>query len=397
MTGCARMAELEAARDGRLPAEATRALAQHAQSCLQCRAARAELEALSRLATQLPAHTPDELAARRMRSRVMGSALMGARTSPSAMKGRHVALAALAAALMLVLGGLVRHRDRPTPTTAATVQHSPDPGPATRRVELGGAGWLWPADNARVLVRSAGADTHIDLWHGAITLAVRRRREGERFVVHVRDDEVEVRGTRFTVTADMGRLVRVDVAEGLVAVRHAGDPERLLGAASHLILPAPEVAVVPSEPVEPVPVRTTEPVETTRPRVLPDPGTWFREGSFAYARGEHADAVRALERFLTAAPRRDPRREDARYLHILSLQALDRVDALTRAGARYRTEFPAGVRRAEVVLVMAQSLASAGRCDEAARVGRTLPDDAPAATRSTLARVLRCTPRSPTP
>ncbi len=404
MSGCPRAAEFEAARDGRLPPEATRSLQQHAQSCLQCRTAGAELEALSRLARALPAAAPDQLAARRMRARVVGSALLGDRPEPLGGWGLRVAFGALGALVLVGLGAFARHHNAPRVAARPPPAEAPRPSaprPAEgepRRVELGGAGWLWPADDARVLVRSVGPDTRIDLWHGAITLEVRRRSAGQRFVVHLRDAEVEVRGTRFTVTAESGRLARVDVVEGLVAVRHAGDPERLLGPDAHLLLPARETETVETETVDTAeaPTAPPEPPAEVSPRPAPaDPGVWFREGSFAYARGDHPSAVRALERFLAATPRRDPRREDARYLHILSLQALDRVEALLRAAERYRVEFPRGVRRPEVVLVVAQSLASSGRCADAARVALTLPDDAPATTRSALTRVLRCQDGAP--
>lgn len=395
MTGCVRSAELEAARDGRLAPEAVRALGHHAQGCLQCRAAQAELAALTRLAQALPGAAPDALAARRMRSRLMGAALMGD-PAPSSAKGGAWLRVALAAALVLVVGGALALRLRGVPGPAAgrdaAMAVAPRAATPGQRVELGGAGWLWPADDARVYVRSSGRDTRIELWHGAITMQVRRRHAGERFVVQLRDAEVEVRGTRFSVAADAGRLVRVDVTEGLVAVRVAGEAERLLPAGAHLLLASRAPTVVPRVAQAPVPApeEPEEPAEAPRPVTRPDPGVWFREGSFAYARGDHGDAVRALVRFLSAAGRRDPRREDARYLHILSLQALDRVDALGRASARYCAEFPRGLRRAEVVLVTVQTLAAAGRCAEAREMAARMPDDAPGPTRRALGRVQRC-------
>lgn len=119
-----------------------------------------------------------------------------------------------------------------------------------------------------------------------------------------------------------------------------------------------------------------------------DPGAWFREGSFAYARGDHADAERALGRFLSSAPRSDPRREDARYLRVLSLYALARTDALVREAESYGREFPRGLKRPEVVLAAVRALAADHRCDAAQRLGASMPDDAPAPLRAGLARSL---------
>lgn len=382
MTGCVREAELEAALDGRLDGDVAQQVLAHARGCLRCRAARDELEALAQTARALPPHEPDEVRARRVRGAVLGAALMGPRPVPRASRWR-VAAAACAVALAGV--GLWSQRHRDARAVTATVAADP------RRVDLAGAGSLWPAPDAQVLVRSAGPDTRIELWQGAVTLQVNRRRAGERFVVQLADAEVEVHGTRFTVLADRGHLARVDVTEGVVAVRHTGDPERLLAAGSHLILPT-ATAVASNAPGEAPTVTATatraQPTPDTPPAM--DPGVWFREGSLAFARGDHAEAVRALGRFRATAPRSDPRREDACYLRVLSLHALGRVEPLRLEAEAYQREFRRGVRGPEVVLALVTSLASSGRCDEAARAARAMPADAPARLRDAVDRALRC-------
>lgn len=313
----------------------------------------------------------------------MRDALLGRPARPP--MRRFALMAAACVALLVGVGAWVKVRHASNATLASTV----DP----RRVDLAGAGSLWPASDARVLVRSAGPLTRIELWQGEIVMQVNRRAAGERFVVVLSDAEVEVHGTRFTVVADAGRLARVDVAEGVVAVRHAGDPERFLNAGTHLVLPvspprdlaadgaADEDRATASATPAPTPVRT-------QPAV--DPGVSFREGSLAYARGDHALADRALGRFLSTAPRSDPRREDARYLRVLSLHALARVDALAREADAYAREFPGGLRRPEVVLAVVSSLAGDGRCEEASEAARALPDGASARIRGAVSRALRC-------
>lgn len=383
MSECVRAPELEAALDGRLDADAARQVLAHARGCVRCREARAELEGLRQLAQSLPDAAPDAVRARRVRGAIMGAALLG--PSRRARSPRFALAAAACFGLFVSVGAWAQHRYA---STHAVVGHA-DP----RRVDLAGAGTLWPAADARVLVRSAGPLTRIELWQGEISLQVNRRRAGERFVVVLSDAEVEVHGTRFTVVADAGRLARVDVAEGLVAVRHAGDPERFLSAGTHLVLPMAPQPEMPTDnsvtaDAREVPVAPSATPPRTPPAV--DAGAWFREGSLAYARGDHALAERALGRFLSAASRTDPRREDARYLRVLSLHALARVDALAREADAYAREFPGGLRRSEVVLAVVSSLAGDGRCDEAAEAARSLPEGASARIRGAVERALRC-------
>lgn len=382
MSECVRAPELEAALDGRLDVDATRQVLSHARGCARCREARAELEQLKRLARAMPDAAPDAVHARRVRGAVMGAALLGG-ASPTRWRS---ALAVAACLALFVSVGAWAHTRRATGGARAAAVD-------TRRVDLAGAGSLWPAPDARVLVRSAGAVTRIELWQGQISMQVNRRRAGERFVVVLSDAEVEVHGTRFTVVADAGRLARVDVSEGVVAVRHAGDPERFLSAGTHLVLPvsAPSEMAVDASPesdrAQPLTAPSPSPA---RPPAAVDAGAWFREGSLAYARGDHALADRALARFLAAAARTDPRREDARYLRVLSLHALARADALVREADAYAREFPGGVRRPEVVLAVVSSLAGDGRCAEAAEAARALPEGASARIRGAVSRALRC-------
>jgi ferric-dicitrate binding protein FerR (iron transport regulator) len=381
VSDCVREPELEAALDKRLDAGATREVFAHARGCLRCRAARAELERLRALAAAMPAPAPDALRARRLRASLMGAALMG----DAPRRARPAALLAAAACLSLLAGAGAWAQRRGRGASPRSVVVVTTTAADARRVELGGAGTLWPAADARVLVRSAGRDTRIELWQGAITVQVNPRRAGERFVVQLSDAEVEVHGTRFVVAAEAGRLARVDVVEGVVAVRHAGDPERFLAAGAHLIAAqAPEAP----PPVEAAPEPVAPPVAPARAQPTTDPGVWFREASLAYMRGDHATADRALGRFLAATPRGDARREDARYLPVLSLHALGRVDALVREADAYARELPGAVRRPEVVLAVATALVDNGRCDEAAVAGRAMPESAPARLRSALARAL---------
>ncbi len=389
MNRCVREAELEAALDGRLDADTTRGVFTHAKGCLRCREAKAELELLRASVRQLDATPNDTMRLRRVRASIMTRALVGGDASP---RRSTRSMLAVAATLAVVLGGawsVRRFTARTAPSTVSAASEDP------RRIDLRGVGSLWPADDARVLVRSVGVDTRIELSQGEVTFQVNHRGPGERFVVHLDDAEVEVHGTRFTVVADRGHLRRVQVLEGIVAVRHTRDAERMLAAGAHLILPLRVAAAPDASPVETNPVDGDVPAAVAARPSAPDPGVWFRAGSLAYARGDHGTVDRELARFLAASSRGDARREDARYLRGLSLRALGRTEGVQREAEAYAREFPQGARRPEVVLTVVTALAAAGRCDEARAAVRTMPADAPARLQRALERAAQCTVPTP--
>ncbi|MDB4930225.1 MAG: hypothetical protein JWM10_2709, partial [Myxococcaceae bacterium] len=116
----------------------------------------------------------------------------------------------------------------------------------------------------------------------------------------------------------------------------------------------------------------------------------FRAGALAYNRLEYAAAATALQRFLAAAPR-DPRREDARYVLVLALDAAHDA-SVDRAARDYLAEFPRGLRFAEVTVRLTRRLAARGACDAAARVALGMPENADAALRAQVVQALsRCT------
>lgn len=379
---CVRAAEVEAALDERLPEPEARGALQHARTCARCREVHAELMALRGLAARLPGAAPDELSSRRMRAAVLGAVL---RPVPAVRRGRAWAFALAAAALALVVFG-VRSLRRPTERLMARRADAAVTAPSPAAISLGGAGTLWPAADARVFVRSAGSNTRIELSAGRIDLQVTHRRAGERFVVTTADAEVEVRGTRFQVEARDGHLRRVDVSEGVVAVRCEGEAERLLTAGAHLVLPE-ETRAEPA-PVAPAQV-VTPPAPERPPAVRPDPGAAFRAGSLAFVQGDHAVAAESLQRFLAQSSRSDPRREDARYVLVLALHAARREAEMERAAWAFLAEFPRGLRRAEVVVALVRSLAGRGDCDNAARAAMALPEDVDARFRAPVTRALQ--------
>jgi hypothetical protein len=385
--GCSRAAEVEAAFDDRLdPSLAAEALA-HARNCAACGALERSLRSLREAARSMPEPVIDAVAAQQVRAEVMAGAMRGVRGTSRTVRR---ALAVAAVVTLALLGA------------AALRSRSTAPRSSAEGIDLAGAGTLRPERAAVYRVERAGVDTRIALTEGTIHLSVVHRRRSERFVVALDDAEVEVRGTRFAVDAHEGHLRRVRVTEGLVAVRRAGQSERFVAAGGTLEVTEP-VALAPAaatlHPIEPAATAVTEPGVTAAPRVEAPRATSaaaeaasrdFRAGALANVRGEPGEAARALQRFLAATTARDPRREDARYVLVLALEATHEAGA-ERAAREYLGEFPHGLRRAEVTVRLTRRLAARGACDAAASAALGMPENAEAALRTQVAQALsRC-------
>jgi TolA-binding protein len=107
------------------------------------------------------------------------------------------------------------------------------------------------APRSRAAVRAIGAarytrvqpppDDALRLDDGTIVLEVAPLPSGERFRVMTEDAEVEVRGTRFQVSASRGKLTGVTVASGRVEVRSAGGGRVVLDPGDEWVSSAGEV------------------------------------------------------------------------------------------------------------------------------------------------------------
>jgi len=117
---------------------------------------------------------------------------------------------------------------------------------------------------ARFAIASPPPSEVIRLWDGAIDLDVEPLGPGERVRVEVGDGDVEVRGTRFQVTARADRIVGVSVTHGRVEVRPRGAPLAVLGAGQEWRRPAGPPAEAPAPVV--VERGSQEPAPPARPR-----------------------------------------------------------------------------------------------------------------------------------
>lgn len=298
---CQRIWEVEAARDGRVSGSTLADHRRHMAGCAECAKEHTLLQALAdRLRADLPV---DELAVRRVRGSLLKAAQVG-RSSPRA---RRTAWGLLAVAGFIVTVAGLRVLERPPPPNrpADTVVVA---------TVMGGAEW------AR---RDTPAGQRIDLWDGALHLAVQRPPTGAPLVVRLPDGEIEDVGTSFTVVVREGRTQSIAVTDGAVVFRRPGEGDVRLGAGDRWAreerLPA---AQVPKE-LEPA-VRREAP--RARAPAVPAP-------SASSSGGEDIPSAAA---------------EDAAYLHVVALLREGRTAEGRLAAQDYLRRFPRGFRRAEL-------------------------------------------------
>lgn len=213
-----------------LTAGAEPPIAAHLATCAACRQAWEGARQAIELARELPVALPANARREEVRTAVLAAA-----ASVTRRPARRAWLApVIAGAAAATLVG-----------TLALPAEAPPPAPAGHA-----HGTVRPRPGARYLASSAGPDEIVRLTDGAIDVEVEPLLPGERFRVIVGGDEIEVRGTAFTVTASEGRLVGVAVARGRVDVRPQAGAPAVLGTrqAWHAPLVAETAAPPPAIP-----------------------------------------------------------------------------------------------------------------------------------------------------
>jgi TolA-binding protein len=321
------------------------------------------------------------------------------------------AAAVVIAAVVLGVRGRVHQPRTASVAASAPAAAAPAPGqtaaaPAARHARGGleAARAAAPAaalGPSRAAIRAIGAarftrvqtapDDVVRLDHGAIVLEVSPLAAGERFRVRTDDAEVEVRGTRFEVSADEGKLMAVSVSSGRVEVRspdgghvvlEPGD-EWVRGAeqpAGGTRAPTPAHATPPRAAAARANVRTPPPRQAAPPSFV---RAWslLRQGSAREAAALFAEVER------TAA---DPGiAEDALYW---------RAVATTKAGERAQAEalferflrsFPSSSRAGEAAAALGWLYVDSGQLVEARRAFERAADDPSAAVRTSARDGLR--------
>ena len=301
-----------------LGAGADARVARHLEGCATCRAKQAAFRSAIERAKGLPTSLPD----RRRRDEVRASLLATAAAEPLGSRGRAawlIGFVAIGAAAALV-SGLERRR------------LAPEPAPRSHVVVRGGVG-------ARYEITSPPWEI-VRLWEGEIDLDVQPLGPRDRVLVQVGDGEVEVRGTRFQVTARADKLAAVAVTHGRVEVRPAGAVMAVLGAGQ--TWRAPEAVIAP----------TLAPPGGT-PEGASPPGA-------SSARPRHAARAEAgVERALR------PTRQEALYDDAWDALRARRFAAAATEFTRVLSEAPLGPFAAEAAFWRATALARGGESDKA--------------------------------
>lgn len=219
----------------------------HLAECPSCAAAWADLADLTALGRSLPDGQPDDARRESVRTAILAQAAAPERRGPVPR------WAAAAAILAAVLAG-------------GTLLRPAEPESVARISSVHGAVYS--------VSRSLG-DEVVELIEGEISVVVDRLGPGERFRIVTENAEVEVRGTAFTVRAEAGVLVGVEVREGVVEVRHgATSPVRLAEGARWRPTPAAQAAATPAPPAQsPAPASPppqTPPSPPPQPKLAPE-------------------------------------------------------------------------------------------------------------------------------
>lgn len=402
------------------------ALAAHLAGCALCQAEWQSLQELRALGQELPSEQPTAERRDAVRARLLyeaerlRQASQGLPRSPSQVARRgFVALAAGLALGLLLLGLGTRallpvHAPRPT-TTQPSPALAPGHVVADRTAAI-----LHPHGEADYQRTRQGGTEVVRLQQGHLELQVRHLAAGERFLVVVGGSEVEVRGTRFSVTAERAQLTAVQVLEGHVEVRPDAAPALQLHAgqgwtaASGTIHPLAaragktegghaERASLPSRARESEGVsssgpaaaslnearaadstagRATKPASSTRPSAadpvkpgrsaapLGSPAERAFAGGFAALKlGQFAAAAADLDRAVTLSPGGSVA-EDARFWASVAWARAGKSREAAQHLRSFLAHHPSSPRAAEVAAALGWILIRERRLDEAERVLR---------------------------
>jgi len=236
-----------------LSAGAEPPIAAHLATCAACRQAWEGARQTIELARELPVALPANARREEVRTAVLAAAAIVTRRPARRAWLAPVIAGAAAAALV---GYLALPADAPPPAPARHAH-----------------GTVRPRPGARYLASSAGPDEIVRLTDGAIDVEVEPLLPGERFRVIVGGDEIEVRGTAFTVIAREGRLVGVAVARGRVDVRPEASAPAVLGTGQAWHAPLVAETAAPSPAITPPPSPGTTPPSPPSPAIPPPPSS----------------------------------------------------------------------------------------------------------------------------
>jgi len=410
---CPRTSLVEALHDGRLGAQERASMERHVAACKACAGLSRDLSRIGD-AVRAPREQATPLEHQRARLALLRRA---AELAPARVSVRPLRLLLAAALLTLAVAlgwiggyGYSSAGSTQSPIAQNTGQNTRQNTSAPSGLESPEALSLRPSEGARFAhTHQEGLDV-VTLEKGTLDVTLRPLAAGERFVVRMKDAEIEVRGTAFRVETEEGRIRSVTAIEGTVEVQYAGSlavipaggswratadtPEPAPSAAPLVPSAKPDAApLVPSarartkvavraavvrqartvhEPEQAAPravpalERQIEAPENSAPPAPPAPPAMspasraFADAMGALRRGDYAGSAADLDRFAATYPG-DARTDEAEYLRAIALQRAGRAGEAAAAARRYLMRWPKGAHRAEAKRIAGEGNASSAR------------------------------------
>jgi hypothetical protein len=360
--GCERGWEAEALREGRFGPKELESFERHRRACAFCGEQRERDERLRALGKGLPVVEPGDLALRRLRARILRD-VTAAAASQASHSWRRVAFALSLGVVLVATAGLIGAASRTQVAAPTSAMASRPTAPLAGSV-LPSAGTLWTQ------TREGGIE-RVDLETGTLRVHVRPQGPGERFLVHLPDGEIEVRGTTFDVTVLDGSTRHVGVDNGTVVLRLRGSPDRSLDPGMSWVPPESDPSSSREAPAVATSARASA-ILRHRSAEVPDArrlsgdngASVYMDAMQSFREGEYERAAATFHAFALAYPLA-AEAEDASFLEALSMERAGRWDAAAVAAERHLERFPRSFRRKEASILVARAARRRGRCDEA--------------------------------
>jgi hypothetical protein len=256
-------------------------------------------------------------------------------------------------ATSVIVSGTVSPLAEETPVPEGSRLITPSDGRATLAFSTGTTVVVGGSSDMAVTGDNARQVVHLNA--GSLRLHVAKLAPLQRFIVGTTDAEVEVRGTRFSVSVAQpnpacgnGTTTRVTVIEGVVVVRHDGIEDRVL---ANEVWPSGCATTAPPS----IPPPSTRPAfrqspSESLPSTLAEQNDLFAEGLAARRRGDASAALLAfdglIERYPSSALAESAQVESMRLLRAASPSRARDV------ARQYLASYPHGFARAEAEAIL---------------------------------------------
>lgn len=352
--------------------------------CDECAEMWSDFMELRELGKSLPNSQPLPEQREQVRAQILAQTHMLTGTMESGRRSRFIWGAAIAAAILLLLGFVMIMAQSRKPVDSG----------ATHAVKIL-RGTIYPHDGAEYLVLGSQPDEMVRLLRGTITVEVSPLEAGERFRVITGDGEVEVKGTVFDVTAENDALQSVSVMSGKVEVRpvqlavatlfegdrwtrplkessgmdtvEAGQAEcDALDSGSHDSLVEQEQDTLRSTSRR----RLRPPKTVTQVPKKPAAGPAeiaFNRGWDALKQGDYETATREFDKTTTLGGN-NRLGEDASYWRAVALGRTGYHSRAVKAFRQFIETYPKSPRRGEAATMLGWKLFDQGKLDEAQKL-----------------------------